>query len=99
MTLPLGVPHRQVVFAIPKMASPFFKYRSSLLGDLCMCGVTTITKYMETCTGSHLMLGVVAVNQAFGGRLNSHPHLHFLVTEGGKVHGQANPGLEPAGPR
>ncbi len=80
----LGVPHRQVVFTIPKMVSPFFKYRRSLLGDLCLCGVTTITKYMETCTGSHLMPGVVAVIQTFGNRLNFHPHLHFVVTEGGR---------------
>jgi hypothetical protein len=27
--------------------------------------------------------GVVAVIQTFGDRINFHPHLHFLVTEGG----------------
>jgi hypothetical protein len=30
-----------------------------------------------------LMPGVVAVIQTFGNRLNFHPHLHMLVTEGG----------------
>ena len=29
------------------------------------------------------MPGVVAVIQTFGNRLNFHPHLHFLLTEGG----------------
>ena len=29
------------------------------------------------------MPGVIAAIQAFGNRMNLHPHLHFLVTEGG----------------
>jgi len=29
------------------------------------------------------MPGVIAAIQTFGGRINFHPHLHFLVTEGG----------------
>ncbi|MCJ7498777.1 transposase, partial [bacterium] len=29
--------------------------------------------------------GVVAVIQTFGARINFHPHIHVLVTEGGKV--------------
>jgi hypothetical protein len=31
----LDVPHRQVVFTIPKMLWIFFKYKRRLLGDLC----------------------------------------------------------------
>jgi len=27
--------------------------------------------------------GIIAVIQSFGSRINFHPHLHFLVTEGG----------------
>jgi hypothetical protein len=33
--------------------------------------------------GRPLELGVIAVIQTFGDRINFHPHLHFLVTEGG----------------
>jgi hypothetical protein len=33
-TLLLDVPHRQVVFVIPKMLRIFFKYRRWLLGEL-----------------------------------------------------------------
>jgi hypothetical protein len=32
---------------------------------------------------SELMPGVIAAIQTFGDRINLHPHLHFLVTEGG----------------
>jgi len=34
-------------------------------------------------TGSELTPGVIAAIQTFGDRINLHPHLHFLVTEGG----------------
>ena len=33
--------------------------------------------------GSALTPGVIAAIQTFGDRINVHPHLHFLVTEGG----------------
>jgi len=82
-TLLLDVPHRQVVFTIPKMLRLFFKYNRRLLGDLCRCALRSLTRYFEVVTGSELMLGVIAAIQTFGNRMNPHPHLHFLVTEGG----------------
>jgi hypothetical protein len=39
--------------------------------------------YIEVVTGSQFMLGIIASIQTFGARMNPHPHLHFLVTEGG----------------
>ena len=39
---------------------------------------------MEACASRDLMAGVVAVIQTFGNRLNFHPHLHMLLTEGGR---------------
>jgi len=79
----LPVPHRQVVFTIPKMIRPFFRYNRALLGDLCLSAVTAIAKYMGARAERDLMPGVVAVIQTFGNRLNFHPHLHMLITEGG----------------
>jgi len=79
----LPVPHRHVVFTIPKMVRPFFRYNRALLGDLCLCAVTAMAKYMKAQAGRSLMPGTVAVIQTFGNRLNFHPHLHMLVTEGG----------------
>jgi hypothetical protein len=67
------------------MVRPFFRYRRALLSDLCLCAVRAIGKYMEAFATRDLMPGVVAVIQTFGNRLNFHPHLHILVTEGGRT--------------
>jgi hypothetical protein len=82
-TLLLDVPHRQVVFTIPKMLRIFFKYNRRLLGELCRCALRSLTRYFEIEARSELRPGVIAAIQTFGDRINAHPHLHFLVTEGG----------------
>ena len=82
-TLLLDVPHRQVVFTIPKMLRIFFKFKRRLLGDLCRCALRALTRYFEVLTESALTPGVIAAIQTFGDRINLHVHLHFLVTEGG----------------
>jgi hypothetical protein len=79
----LDVPHRQVVFTIPKMLRLFFKYKRRLLGELCRLALRSLTRYFEVVAGSPLTPGVIAAIQTFGDRINLHPHLHFLVTEGG----------------
>jgi hypothetical protein len=78
------VPYRQVVFTIPKMLRIFFKYNRRLLGDLCRAALRALTRYFEVAAGEPLVPGVIAVIQTFGDRINFHPHLHFLVTEGGR---------------
>jgi hypothetical protein len=82
-TLLLDVPHRQVVFTIPKMLRVFFKFKRKILGDLCRCAVRAILLYFQAMAGKTLEPGIVGVVQTFGDRINFHPHLHFLVTEGG----------------
>jgi hypothetical protein len=42
-----------------------------------------LTCYFEVLADSELVPGVIAAIQTFGDRINFHPHLHFLVTEGG----------------
>jgi hypothetical protein len=79
----LDVPHRQVVFTIPKMLRVFFKYKRKLLGELCRCAVRALLFYFQGMAGTALEPGIVAVIQTFGDRINFHPHLHFLVTDGG----------------
>jgi hypothetical protein len=79
----LDVPHRQVVFTIPRMLRIFFKYNRKLLGELCRSALRSLTCYFETVAQSELMPGVIAAIQTFGNKINFHPHLHFLVTEGG----------------
>jgi len=73
----------QVVFTIPKMLRIYFKYNRSLLSGLCLCGKETVLKYFKAATGRKLTPGIIAVLQSFGSRINLHPHLHFLVSEGG----------------
>ena len=82
-TLLLDVPHRQVVFTIPKMLRLFFKYNRRLLGSLCRCALRSLARYFEIVAGCELMPGVIAAIQTFGARINLHPHHHLLVTEGG----------------
>jgi Putative transposase/Transposase zinc-binding domain len=82
-TLLLSVPHRQVVFTVPKTLRIFFKFRRGLLGELCRSAVKTLTVYFEALTGEELVPGVIAAVQTFGDRINFHPHLHLLLTEGG----------------
>ena len=79
----LDVPHRQVVFTIPKMLRIFFKYKRGLLGELCRLAVNTLTIYFRAITEEDLTPGIIASIQTFGQKINFHPHLHFLVTEGG----------------
>jgi len=57
----LDVPHRQVVFTIPKMLRIFFKYIRRLLGELCRCALRSMTRYFEIVTRCDLMPGVIAV--------------------------------------
>ena len=61
----------------------FFKYNRKLLGSLCLCALRSLIRYFTAVAGRELMPGVIAAIQTFGDRINLHPHLHFLVTEGG----------------
>ena len=79
----LDVPHRQVVFTVPKMLRLFFRFKRKLLNDLCLCAMRTLVKFLHAASSRVLMPGVVAVIQTFGERINFHPHIHVLVTEGG----------------
>jgi len=82
-SLLLDVPHRQVVFTVPKRLRLFFKYDRRLLGDLCRAARRSLERYFEAVAGGPLKPGVIAVLQTFGDRINFHPHLRFLVTAGG----------------
>jgi len=82
-TLLLSVPHRQVVLTIPETLRIFFKYRRRLLGELSRAAVKALSVYLEALAGEPLVPGIIVAVQTFGDRINFHPHLHLLVTEGG----------------
>jgi len=66
----LDLPHRQVVFTIPKMLRIFFKYKRYLQSSLCRCGVQALLKYLKVVTEKELTPGVIAVIQTSGERIN-----------------------------
>ena len=78
----LDVPHRQVVFTIPKMLRVFFKYNRSLLSGLCLCGKEALLKYFKAVAGRELTPGIIAVIQSFGSRINLHSHLYANAHRG-----------------
>jgi len=43
-TLLLDVPHRQIVFTIPKRLRVFFKFDRRLLGDLCRSALRSLSR-------------------------------------------------------
>ena len=78
------VPHRQVVFTIPKRLRIFFRYDRKLLGDLANCAWRALKLYFDTYfEGGDLIPGAVGFLQTSGELLNFHPHIHVLVTDGG----------------
>ncbi|MBS3771422.1 MAG: transposase [Bacteroidales bacterium] len=54
-----------------------------LLSELCVSGKEALLKYLKAATEKDITPGIIAVIQSFGSRINFHPHLHFLITEGG----------------
>jgi hypothetical protein len=45
----------------------------------------SLNRYLEIGTGTAVRSGVIEAIQTFGARINFHPHIHFLATEGGIV--------------
>lgn len=67
------------------MLRVFLRFRRSLLSSLCLAEVKALLKYLKLVTSHELMPGIIAVIQTFGTRMNFHPHIHVLISEGGKT--------------
>lgn len=72
----LDVPHRQVVFTIPKMLRIFFRYKRQLLGDLCQVTVDPLR-----CPKSQGQMRIIAFLIYFSvvDRIINHLKLSFVV--------------------
>ncbi|MGB6361685.1 MAG: transposase [Thermoanaerobaculia bacterium] len=78
------VPHRQVVFTIPKRLRIFFRYDRTLLGPLATCAWRALRLYFDVSfADDQITPGAVGFLQTSGELLNFHPHVHILVTDGG----------------
>jgi hypothetical protein len=77
------VPHRQVVFTIPKRLRPYFRYERALLGDLAGCAWRALRLWVLACSDDDSAVpGAVGFIQTAGELLNFHPHVHLLITDG-----------------
>jgi hypothetical protein len=94
-----GVPHRHLVFALPKILRPAFRNRRRLLPKLAQCVWKALSAFLrEDTEGDALPAAIVSIQTA-GEFLNWHPHLHVLAragafrTDGSFVH---SPLFDPA---
>jgi hypothetical protein len=77
------VDHRQLVFVIPKMFRAVFHRDRDMLTRLCRAAVdATVQFFRAGLDRDDVKPGIIAVPQFFGDRLNVHPHLHLLATDG-----------------
>jgi hypothetical protein len=85
--LALAVPHRHVVFALPRMLRPYFRHDRSLLTDLARWAWESLQEVMASIAPSPgARPGALFVVHTAGALLDFHPHLHALVTDGVFTH-------------
>ena len=75
------VPHRQYVFALPKLTRPFFRYRRRYLGELCRL-VAGLLKAGFDALEPHGQPAFILYVQTFGDLVTFNPHIHALVADG-----------------
>jgi len=77
------VSHHHVVFTIPKMLRPCFRFDRSLLNNLSRAANRALLTYCQGLLGEDNRPGIIIVRQTFGEGARFHPHLHALATGGG----------------
>jgi len=77
------VPHRQIVWTIPKRLRIYFRYDRWLLGGLARAAWETIVEVYRTVIGRDDVLpGAIAGIQTFGELVHYHCHIHTIATDG-----------------
>jgi hypothetical protein len=79
-----AVPHRYLIFSLPKMLRRYFLYDRKLLADLSRCVWETLKvfiKEVDTVVEGAVPGAVIAI-QSFGDFLGYNPHAHILLTDG-----------------
>lgn len=78
------VPHRQVVFTIPKRLRIYFRFDRKFLAELPGCAWRALRLYDRAWYGGpRVVPGALGFLQTAGELLGWHPHLHVLLTDGG----------------
>ena len=77
------VPHRQLVFTIPRVLRGIFRKRRRLLTHLFHTATTTLQDAFRTRLNlPQGRIGAIAALHTFGDYLIFHPHLHILAADG-----------------
>jgi hypothetical protein len=78
-----AVPHRHLIFSLPKMLRRYFLYDRKLLADLSRCAWETLKVFIkEVDPVEGAIPGAVIAIQSFGDFLGYNPHAHILLTDG-----------------
>jgi hypothetical protein len=77
------VDHRQLVFVVPKMFRRHFLHDSEMLTGLCRAAADATQQFYRSGMGrGDVTAGLILHPQLFGDKLNPHPHLHGICTDG-----------------
>ena len=82
-TLLAPVPHRHVVFTMPRFLRPLFRKRRELLDELSLAAAEALTQAMREGVGEDVRPGLVVSIATAGDLVQWHPHGHVLSTDGG----------------
>lgn len=81
----INVKHRHIVFTIPEELREFFGMDRQRLKILPKCAAKAVTSWMNSLNKKEEFTpGIVTVIHTFGRDLKWNPHVHMMVTEGGK---------------
>lgn len=81
----INVKHRHIVFTIPEELRKFFGIDRQRLKILPKCAARAVTSWMHSLNKKEEFIpGIVTVIHTFGRDLKWNPHVHMMVTEGGK---------------
>lgn len=81
----INVRHRHIVFTIPKELREFFGLDRQRLKILPKCAARAVTSWMHSLNRKEEFTpGIVTVIHTFGRDLKWNPHVHMMVTEGGR---------------
>jgi len=73
------VPHRHLVFSLPKIIRPYFKFDRKLITMLSRCAYDSVREICQTLFEKPVMPRMIIAVQTFSDDLRWHPHLHTLM--------------------
>ena len=81
----LSLPHRQFVFALPRILRPYFRHNRRLFSEISRLIFAIIGRFYNKAAKKRIMTGMVLAYQSAGEFLKFNPHFHCLVLEGGRL--------------